>query len=282
MSSTAPTVKVYRLTDGTRVFQFGSSGTGPGQLSFPISIAVSPPLNEVFVGDSRNRRIAVFDAATGDFLRNIGSVGGDEGDISFVGGLHIDDLHRLYVIESLGGFVQIFDPYGGLVGQIGEHGNDGGQLRTPKAVVIDRYNRLLATSFLDDRIEVWGIDQFENPIDEDIVVFASALPAHINPNLPSFQIVFKAQGFDPGTIDAPTLRINGAATPIADSYRMGAHLSIRFTTTDVLSTLPPGMTGDTILTLTGATTDGLRFESDVPVAIVTAVHPPRNVKEAAE
>ena len=273
-------VKVYRRSDGAPEFQFGSSGSGPGELHFPIAIAVSPGSGEAFVADSRNRRIAVFNAETGAFLRNIGSAGGDEGEISFVGGLHVDDDLRLYAVESLGGFVQIFDPYGGLVGQIGEHGNGDGELRSPKAVLIDRFNRLLVTSFLDEKIEVWGLDTFENPVDQDIVVFASAIPAHINPRLPSFQVVFQVQGGDPEEIDPATLRINGVVRPDPDSYRIGPHLSIRFPTSEVLATLPPDFTGDVVLELSGATKDGLRFKGDIPVAIVPPPSEPDTRKGA--
>ncbi len=280
VDSAADTIGVYRIADGAFRFRFGSSGAGPGELRFPISIAVSPGLGEVFVGDSRNRRIAVFSAATGVFLRNIGTAGGDDGEISFVGGLHVDGDHRVYAIESLGGFVQIFDPYGGMVGRIGEHGNGAGQLRAPKAVRIDRFNRLLVTSFLDDRIEVWGLDAFENPVDQDITVFASAIPAHINPRLPSFQVVFDVQGVDPSALDPATLRINGVVSPDPGTYRIGRHLSIRFPTSEVLATLPAGFRGDVTLKLSGATRGGVRFEGEIPVAIVPAPPGPRDAKEA--
>ena len=280
VDSAVDAVGVYRMSDGVMGLRFGSSGNGPGELSFPIAVAVSPSLGEVFVADSRNRRIAVFKAENGDFLRNIGTAGDGEGDISFLGGLHVDDQHRIYAVEALGGFVQIFDPYGGLVGQIGEHGNGDGQLRSPKAVVIDRYNRLLVTSFLDESIEVWGLDVFENPVDQDIVVFGSAIPAHINPGLPSFRVVFKVQGVDPEGIDPVTLRINGSVSPEADSYRVGGHLSIRFSTTEVLATLPPDFTGDVVLRLSGATRGGVRFEGDIPVVVVPPVKVPGNGKGA--
>jgi DNA-binding beta-propeller fold protein YncE len=266
--SARDSVGVYRATDGALQFRFGESGTGPGQLRFPISVAVNPRLDEAYVGDSRNRRIAVFDAGTGAFRRNIGGAGGDDGDISFVGGLFVDADDRLFAVESLGSYVQMLDPDGGFIGRIGEHGNGPARLRTPKAVVIDRYNRLLVTSFLDDGIEVWGLDDFENPVDQDIVVVADPVPSHIHPNLPLFQVVFQVQGIDPADIDPVTLRINGAVPPDPDSFRVGPHLSVRFSTSEVLATLPPDFRGATVLVLTGATRDGLRFESDLPVVVV--------------
>ncbi len=268
VDSAASAVKAYRQPDGVFEFQFGTPGSGPGELQWPVSVAVNAGLEEVYVGDSRNRRIAVFDAGTGMFKRTISGAGKDDGDVSFIGGIHADGLDRIFVVESLGSFVQIFSPEGGYIGKIGEHGNAGGQLRTPKAVAIDRYNRLLVTSFLDGRIELWGLDSFENPSDTELEATADPVPGHIHPNLPAFQVVFHVPGVDPAEIDPDSLRLNDTVEAEIDSYRMGPHLSVRFSTFLVLATLPAGTQGSVVFTLTGETTDGRRFEAGMPAVIV--------------
>ena len=270
VDSALDAVKVYRQSDGAFLFQFGSSGSGPGQLSHPIAIAIDAVLGEVFVSDSRNVRIAVYDAATGGFRRNVGSLGKAPGEFSFPAGLHVDDEHRLYAVESLGGLVQLFDPDGGYIGQIGEHGTGAGQLRSPKAILIDRYNRLLVTSFMDQKIELWGLDEFENPVDDELEVVASVIPAHINTGLPRFQVVFQVSGIDPEQIDPAQVLVNGVAAETG-SYRMGPHLSARFSTVDVLATLPPDVEGPITLTLTGATAEGVPFSTELAVVIVPYV-----------
>lgn len=267
VDSAQDTVKVYRQSDGAFLFQFGSSGGDPGQLSFPRGIAIDAISDEAFVSDARNVRIAVFDASSGGFKRNIGTLGSGPGEFSFPAGLHVDGQHRLYAVESLGGLVQLLAPDGAYIGEIGAHGKGAGQLRSPKAVLIDRYNRLLVTSFMDQKIELWGLDDFENPVDDQLDVVANVVPVHISPSLPRFQVVFQVPGIDPAQIDPAEIRVNGVpAEP--GSYRMGPHLSARFATSDVLATLPAAVEGPATLTLTGATTDGVSFATDLAVVIV--------------
>lgn len=270
VDSAANAVKVYRQPTGLFEFEFGTPGSGPGELKWPVSVAVNAGLDEAYVGDSRNRRIAVFDASTGIFKRSISGAGKDDGEISYVGGIHVDGQDRIFVVESLGSFVQIFSPEGGFIGKIGEHGIAGGQLRTPKAVAIDRYNRLLVTSFLDKRIELWGLDSYENPSDVELDATADAIPAHIHPNLPTFQVVFQVPGVDPAEIDADSLRLNETVEAETDWYRTGPHLSVRFSTPAVLATYPPGTQGNVVFTLSGETTDGRWFETGIPAVIVSS------------
>lgn len=58
---------------------WGEQGDGPGQFNDPIGIAVAD--EEVFVADSRNGRIQVFDR-DGRFKRQFGSPGDRPGDKS--------------------------------------------------------------------------------------------------------------------------------------------------------------------------------------------------------
>jgi len=264
-------VKAYRQTDGTFEFRFGSFGTGPGEFRWPISVAVNTRLNEVYVGDSRNRRIGVFDAANGSYKRSIGTAGKGDGNISFVGGLHVDGADRLFVVESLGSFVQIFTPDGTFLGKIGEHGDAGGQLRTPKAVGIDRFNRLVVASFLDRRVEVWGLDTYENPPDIDLAATGTAVPPRIKAHSASFRIDLQVDGASPAEIEQGSIRLNGSVTPLGTPSREGPRLSLRFTTAEALATLPPGALGRVLFVVTGRTLDGRVFQADVIATIVS--HP---------
>ncbi len=49
--------------DGTFRREFGTKGAGPAQLDEPVGIAISKDGSRIFVGDSNNARIAVFDGA---------------------------------------------------------------------------------------------------------------------------------------------------------------------------------------------------------------------------
>src|SRR5690606_35125801 len=56
---------------GNFVQKIGESGTGLGQFMNPIDIAISPNTEEVFVLDSQEHHIQVFNKATGEFQRRL-------------------------------------------------------------------------------------------------------------------------------------------------------------------------------------------------------------------
>jgi hypothetical protein len=64
----------------TTTCQAGSFGTAAGRLTAPVGVAVSS--GEVYVGDASNRRVSVFDGASGAFVRALGkNVGGSGVDL---------------------------------------------------------------------------------------------------------------------------------------------------------------------------------------------------------
>lgn len=54
------TIKKFSSATLTKLAEWGSSGTGPGQFSDPMGIGVSPDGNIVYVADSGNNRIQKF------------------------------------------------------------------------------------------------------------------------------------------------------------------------------------------------------------------------------
>ncbi len=76
----APTTDAHVIKftkSGTFVLQIGKPGqaTGDDALSRPSAVAVDTAANEVFIADTGNRRIAVFDSETGKFKRAWGAYG---------------------------------------------------------------------------------------------------------------------------------------------------------------------------------------------------------------
>jgi len=74
---------IYKLTrEGRYVMSIGEEGRTSGSnhtthLGTPAALAVDPETNELFVADGYgNRRVIVFDAATGEYLRHWGAYGG--------------------------------------------------------------------------------------------------------------------------------------------------------------------------------------------------------------
>ena len=76
-----------------------SSGAAPGQLSFPLGVAVS--LGEVYVSDSSNSRINVY-GTDGTFSRSFGTNGSAAGQLSFPFGVAVSGLYGVQGIGVLG------------------------------------------------------------------------------------------------------------------------------------------------------------------------------------
>ena len=86
------------------VSAWGGKGNAPGQFSDPTGIAVAG--GEVFVSDSRNGRIQVFDL-DGHFKRQFGAPGKEPGQLGRPMNLRIHG-NELYVAEYFNDRVQIF------------------------------------------------------------------------------------------------------------------------------------------------------------------------------
>lgn len=61
-------IRVYDAL-GKLIRDIGSAGSGDGQLNEPVGVVVNSKTNELFVADSWNHRIVVFDVRTGAYLR---------------------------------------------------------------------------------------------------------------------------------------------------------------------------------------------------------------------
>ena len=91
-------IEFYLLPSFTR--KFGSAeGSGPGQLSHPRGLAVDPEAEELFVAESVNHRLSVFNLETSQFKRTFGSRGNAPGQFSLPRGLCFFN-DRLLVADS--------------------------------------------------------------------------------------------------------------------------------------------------------------------------------------
>lgn len=103
-------IKRYNQT-GTMLSSFGTHGSDPGKLDRPLGVAFFK--DRVYISDSRNKRISVFDTA-GVFVQTIG----DSAGLILPFALAVDTTGYLFVTDAFGDQVLEFDPYGNQVYRI--------------------------------------------------------------------------------------------------------------------------------------------------------------------
>lgn len=158
-----------RSFDGQIAFSFGQEGTGPGEFTYPLAVAVAPD-GSIFVAEygGRNDRVQKF-SPQGRYLTGWGSFGEGPGQFQRPSGIACDSKGFVYVADAVNHRVQKFDADGRLVGIFGSSGKDWsalGQLHYPYDVAVgpgdsvyvveyggDRLQRLTATG---DPVAVWG------------------------------------------------------------------------------------------------------------------------------
>lgn len=129
-------VLVFR-TDGRGarlLAAFGGRGTGPGLFNFPTDIAVSAA-GRIYVNDSMNFRVQVFDAA-GRHLRSVGGPGAASGSFQRAKGVAVDSEENLYVVDALSDTAQIFDREGRFLLGFGGPGQAAGEFWLPAGMAI--------------------------------------------------------------------------------------------------------------------------------------------------
>ncbi|MDE2085823.1 MAG: 6-bladed beta-propeller [Xanthomonadaceae bacterium] len=132
-----------------RVARWGGAGTAPGRFQDPIGIAVAD--GKVFVADSRNHRIEVFDR-NGRFLHTIGHAGSGPGGLGRPMNLAVAD-GKLYVADYWNDDIQIFSLDGTPLQTIGRGGAGPGQLQAPSGVAVRPNGNLLVADFYNQRVQ---------------------------------------------------------------------------------------------------------------------------------
>ena len=140
----------------------GAAGSAEGQLLAPRNVAVGPDGN-VYVVDSNNHRVQVFDA-DGAFLRAWGAFGSEPGLFNEPWGITVDD-EFVYVADTWNHRLQKFTLTGELVKVIGQSGNvvelgadSGGYFFGPRAIVLLPDNQLAVTDTGNHRLQIFDRD----------------------------------------------------------------------------------------------------------------------------
>jgi sugar lactone lactonase YvrE len=136
---------------GAYLAQWGSTGSGNGQLDFPYGIAVDSS-NDVYVADIDNSRVEKFDS-NGTYLTQWGSYGAGNGQFIGLTGVAVDSNSNVYVSDGDNQRIEKFDRNGNYLAQWGSFGTGNGQFNDPAAVAVDSNNNVYVVDVSNNRIE---------------------------------------------------------------------------------------------------------------------------------
>jgi len=174
---------VAQLSMGQGPPAFADGEAEEGFLYYPQAVAVFG--GEVFVADTSNSRIQVFDAVSGEFLDEFGEMGSGSGQLNNPGGIAVTDAY-VAVADTRNHRIALFSRAGTFVKNFGELGSDQGELTSPVGIaarkrggwwVTDGGDGLARVQWFDDKGQfIFGFGtygtapgqmSFPDEIDED-------------------------------------------------------------------------------------------------------------------
>jgi DNA-binding beta-propeller fold protein YncE len=143
---------IYDTKNYKLIKSFGRRGDTAGEFNYPIEIAVKN--NKVYITDSMNFRIQIFDLE-GKFISKFGHLGDSSGSFARPKGLAVDNEGHIYVVDALFGVVQIFNQEGELLLILGEEGNGQGEFCLPTGIYIDQEDKIYVADSYNNRIQIF-------------------------------------------------------------------------------------------------------------------------------
>ncbi len=151
--------KVIIISPGPEHKEEGSLGVGV--LDRPGGIAIDHENRFLYVVDTSNDVVDVFDVDTHKFLRKIGTPGKkhsltDPGNFSLPTHVAVDHEGNVYVTDTLNNRVEIFDADGNFVSMFGKSGDGPADFSRPKGIAVDADGHIWVTDEVQSRVKVFN------------------------------------------------------------------------------------------------------------------------------
>ncbi len=139
--------------NGEYINEYGSKGTGNGQLSEPVAIAYDN--GGLFVTEAASDRVQEF-STEGAYVAKFGSEGAGDGQFEVPYAIAAGPTtHELYVTDRENNRVEIFTASGLFLSSFGSKGKGAGHMELPTGIVATASETLYVSDHNNERIENW-------------------------------------------------------------------------------------------------------------------------------
>jgi DNA-binding beta-propeller fold protein YncE len=134
-----------------------------GDLIDPVGIAIDTENRFVYVVDTQQDQVLVYDADTLKLIRRIGHVGKEHemtspGDFAAPTGVALDSDNNVYITDTLNNRVEIFDADGEFISQFGQHCDGPGCFAHPKGIAVDGDGHIWVADPMLDLLQLFNRD----------------------------------------------------------------------------------------------------------------------------
>jgi len=133
---------------------------GGDQLISPAGIALDTLNRFVYVVDTQQDQVLVFDADNYKLLRRIGTAGKKHtltspGDFSLPTNVAVDSEGNVYVTDTVNNRVESFDADGAFISEFGTAGDGPGHFARPKGIIVDSDGHIWVADEIQSRVQVF-------------------------------------------------------------------------------------------------------------------------------
>jgi sugar lactone lactonase YvrE len=127
----------------------------------PVGLAIDTTNRFLYVVDTQQDQVIVYDADTYKLLRRIGTGGKNHfltnpGDFGAPQGVAVDGDGNVYVTDTLNDRVEIFDADGTFISTFGKAGDGPGYFARPKGIAVDSDGHIWVADEMQDRLQVFN------------------------------------------------------------------------------------------------------------------------------
>jgi sugar lactone lactonase YvrE len=132
-------------------------------LNDPVGMAIDTTNRFLYVVDTQQDQVLVYDVDSLKLLRRIGTGGKNHfltspGDFAAPQSVAVDKDGNVYVTDTLNNRVEIFDADGNFISQFGKHGDGPGYFARPKGIAVDCDGHIWVADEMEDRLQVFDRD----------------------------------------------------------------------------------------------------------------------------